>query len=207
MKCCCHYASTNSFTGCMTCRGRKVKCDELKPRCYKCSKLSLACRWGPQTSQSTPQNDHCSSALANVKFPQADILPYKVETLIDHGSVDRETIPYINHFVRFCSRFLIYADDSETNPFSRELVPSAIGCSALLHAVVALAAGHLARLQPGHDRTARNHYALALRELNIMLSNPNSARSDSTLGTCLLLCVYEVGDYQRYKPASRSIDR
>lgn len=39
---------------------------------------------------------------------------------------------------------------------------------------------------------AAHHYSLALRALNDTLSNPDVAKSDSALGACLLLCIYEV---------------
>ena len=32
-------------TGCFTCRGRKKKCDETKPRCRGCERNQLSCRW------------------------------------------------------------------------------------------------------------------------------------------------------------------
>lgn len=32
-------------TGCLTCRGRKKKCDEAKPRCRGCERNILDCRW------------------------------------------------------------------------------------------------------------------------------------------------------------------
>lgn len=58
--------------------------------------------------------------------------------------------------------------------------------------MAALAAAHLSRGQKHHEVTAANHYSIALRELNAGLSDPAIARSDSTLGACLLLCVYEI---------------
>ncbi|CAK7227571.1 hypothetical protein SBRCBS47491_006615 [Sporothrix bragantina] len=33
-------------TGCWTCRGRSVKCDEHRPACLKCSKAGLSCSYG-----------------------------------------------------------------------------------------------------------------------------------------------------------------
>ncbi|KAL1889644.1 hypothetical protein Sste5346_008763 [Sporothrix stenoceras] len=33
-------------TGCWTCRGRSVKCDEHRPICHKCSKAGLSCSYG-----------------------------------------------------------------------------------------------------------------------------------------------------------------
>ncbi|KAM5346303.1 hypothetical protein ACJ41O_009308 [Fusarium nematophilum] len=36
-----------SKTGCLTCRNRKVRCDEQRPRCAHCERLNLECRWRP----------------------------------------------------------------------------------------------------------------------------------------------------------------
>ncbi|KAH8595532.1 hypothetical protein B0O99DRAFT_652010 [Bisporella sp. PMI_857] len=104
-------------------------------------------------------------------------------------------MPYIHHFITVCCRFLVYANDSEGNPFQDQLVPQAVGCPALLHAMAAVSAGHLDRSQGKHDLEATKHYYMALRELSTTLSDPAVARADSTLGACLLLCVYETSDY------------
>ncbi|KAK1593718.1 fungal-specific transcription factor domain-containing protein [Colletotrichum navitas] len=39
-------------TGCLTCRGRKKKCDETKPRCRGCERNKLECQW-PLTGSSS----------------------------------------------------------------------------------------------------------------------------------------------------------
>lgn len=101
-------------------------------------------------------------------------------------------MPYIHHFTTFCCRFLAYSNDNGGNPFQEELVPLATSSPALLHSMAALAARHLTRSQPLHEMAAAKHYSLALRELKQTLSDPVIARSDATLGACLLLCVYEV---------------
>lgn len=36
-----------SKNGCMTCRRRKVRCDEQRPRCSHCERLNLQCKWRP----------------------------------------------------------------------------------------------------------------------------------------------------------------
>ncbi|CAK7220065.1 hypothetical protein SCUCBS95973_004030 [Sporothrix curviconia] len=38
-------ASSRSKSGCLTCRGRKVKCDEAKPGCLMCTRLRLRCEY------------------------------------------------------------------------------------------------------------------------------------------------------------------
>ncbi|CZR69288.1 uncharacterized protein PAC_19188 [Phialocephala subalpina] len=39
-----------SKAGCLTCRRRKVRCNEQKPRCSHCERLNLQCTWRPVTS-------------------------------------------------------------------------------------------------------------------------------------------------------------
>lgn len=120
------------------------------------------------------------------------IRPSGQNFVIEFPNVNRATIPYLHHFMTFCCRFLAYSNDNEGNPFQEELVPMACSSPALLHAMAAIGAGHLARSQSQHRLPAVNHYSMALRELSRMLPDPVSARSDSTLGACLLLCVFEV---------------
>ena len=112
--------------------------------------------------------------------------------IIEFPNLNRSTLPYMHHFITFCCRFLAYPNDNEDNPFQEKLVPLTTSSPALLHAVVALSAAHLSRSQKQHELTAAHHYSLALRALHSTLSDPAIARSDSTLGAWLLLCVYEV---------------
>ncbi|KAH7364835.1 hypothetical protein BKA65DRAFT_533358 [Rhexocercosporidium sp. MPI-PUGE-AT-0058] len=37
-------------TGCLTCRQRRKKCDERKPRCVSCTRNAIDCRWGEKPS-------------------------------------------------------------------------------------------------------------------------------------------------------------
>ncbi|KAF9792495.1 hypothetical protein BJ322DRAFT_1029605 [Thelephora terrestris] len=48
---------TRSKTGCMTCRGKKIKCDETKPNCLRCTHGQRECTWPegvPTRKRSTP---------------------------------------------------------------------------------------------------------------------------------------------------------
>lgn len=182
--------------GCLTCRKRKVKCDEMKPECGRCLRLQRECTWSDQL-QVIPHRQ-APEGIATILTGGSRSQSIQMSGLsgqnfvIELPNVDRLTVPYIHHFVTFCCRFLAYSNDNEGNPFQEELVPLATSSSALLHSMAALAAGHLSRSQPHHDMAAAKHYSLALLELKESLSDPVVARADSTLGACLLLCVYEV---------------
>lgn len=181
--------------GCLTCRRRKVKCDEGKPNCGKCTRLDRTCIWSDELIVA-PQAGRAHFGVlapANAKGGTIHLSgPRGQNFVVEFPNVDRATMPYIHHFITFCCRFMVYPNDDEGNPFQDQLVPLAIGSPALLHAMCAVAAGHLARSQGQHDLVAARHYSIALRELNATLSDPSVAKSDATLGACLLLCVYEV---------------
>lgn len=180
-------------TGCLTCRKRKVKCDELKPVCGKCARLQRQCVWGDEM-QVRPRQQQYGALASTLSKPGTIQLnrPSGQSFVVEFPNVDKWTMQYIHHFITFCCRFLVYPNDSEGNPFQDQLVPLAVSNPALLHSMIALSASHLTRSQGQHDLAAAKHYSLALRELNATLSDPKTAKSDSTLGACLLLCVYEI---------------
>ncbi|EHK20336.1 uncharacterized protein TRIVIDRAFT_68874 [Trichoderma virens Gv29-8] len=58
-------------SGCLTCRSRKVKCDELRPVCHNCTRLKRRCVYKPRKSQ-----------------PGQAVTPQTPEQLIPDGSAD-----------------------------------------------------------------------------------------------------------------------
>ena len=191
----------------MTCRKHKVKCDESKPNCTRCVRLERICVWNDEVQVFPRRSSNSSSSTItdvvstrSSRTPPASQSPPTIalrnpsgqNLIIEFPNLDRQTLPYVHHFITFCCRFIVYPNDDECNPFEQKLVPLASSSPALLHAMTAVSAGHLARGQKQHSLVAAHHYTLALRALNDTLSDPDVARSDSTLGACLLLCLYEV---------------
>lgn len=88
---------TKTFTGCLTCRSRSVKCGEEKPACLRCRNALLQCRgynvvliWPGCTESKGSQR---MSLLANqsrpfVKTVSADTISYAITTLdtVPHGT-------------------------------------------------------------------------------------------------------------------------
>lgn len=198
---CLEIGANRCSAGCLTCRKRKVKCDELRPSCAKCQRLQRPCVWSEDlqnhpNSQSRPPQYSLGTASRTGSVSLSR--PSGQRFVVEFPNVNRATIPYIHHFITFCSRFIVYPNDSEGNPLQEELVPLAVQSPALLHAMAAVAAGHLARGQNQHQFAAAKHYSMALRGLTAILSDPVSAKSDAALGACLLLCVYEVGSHSSF---------
>ncbi|KAK2029817.1 hypothetical protein LX32DRAFT_560073 [Colletotrichum zoysiae] len=54
-----------SRNGCWTCRTKKVKCDEQRPNCHRCSRLRLLCDYAPRikfTKRDKSRKDHLLSS-------------------------------------------------------------------------------------------------------------------------------------------------
>lgn len=68
----------------------------------------------------------------------------------------------------------------------------ALNHQGLLHAMLALASLHIARLQRASITPSYKHYAYALKRLGRSLSNPKKRLTIQTLATSLLLAFYEV---------------
>ncbi|KAF1843348.1 uncharacterized protein K460DRAFT_143852 [Cucurbitaria berberidis CBS 394.84] len=68
----------------------------------------------------------------------------------------------------------------------------ALAHQGLLHAMLALASLHIARLQGASITPSYKHYAYSLKRLGRSLSQPKKRLSISTLATSLLLAYYEV---------------
>ncbi|CAK7218250.1 hypothetical protein SCUCBS95973_003421 [Sporothrix curviconia] len=54
--------SARSREGCLTCKRRKVKCDEQRPRCSHCERLNMECKWRPIVASATATNTATSFA-------------------------------------------------------------------------------------------------------------------------------------------------
>lgn len=83
---------TKTFTGCWTCRARKIKCDLRRPTCFRCEKANLDCagysiklRWSP------------SNAKGETKEPLSATAPAGEEDFFQRRNV--EFVRYPPHMV------------------------------------------------------------------------------------------------------------
>ncbi|KAL6709807.1 hypothetical protein ACN47E_000592 [Coniothyrium glycines] len=61
-------------TGCLTCRRRRVKCDELRPRCATCTKSDRECQYTSATENSSDfKNNEAAPALKSTPSSQSDV--------------------------------------------------------------------------------------------------------------------------------------
>ena len=74
----------------------------------------------------------------------------------------------------------------------RRLIPVAIEEPALMHALLAMSASHMAKLQKIEDTLSVRYYRTALLLLQRMLKQPHKMIEESVVATMLCLLGYEV---------------
>ncbi|KAE8445520.1 hypothetical protein EG329_013283 [Mollisiaceae sp. DMI_Dod_QoI] len=124
-------------TGCITCRIRRIKCDEGKPSCHKCTSTGRKCdgyivatndRKGQPTKELTPT---LNNAVLDPALPQMAVVPFqgtKSEQRAFHY-FQQETVPQICGFYRSQFWFQSVLQACHHNP-------------AIRHAAIALGALH-----------------------------------------------------------------
>ncbi|KAL4903058.1 fungal-specific transcription factor domain-containing protein [Aspergillus multicolor] len=162
-----------SKTGCLTCRRRRKKCDEHKPRCYNCERNNLVCdgyqslqRWAPRNSQ-----PRCRSPSPPCTFEPADCVSNgrtspSPRVLIDTSSPDYTTrdiaptaslpplIPGVqtpverrlfHHFTTVLAPTLALHSSSHPNAIAKAILPLAVIDPGVLDLVLSAAGSHLLR--------------------------------------------------------------
>lgn len=71
---------------------------------------------------------------------------------------------------------------------------------ALLHAILALASLHIAKLQNGHITASLKHYAMSLRRVAKSVNHPTRRGQPATLAAAMILGFYEAwsADHQKW---------
>lgn len=82
--------SKRSRKGCLTCRSRKRKCDEVKPICSECNRLGLKCVWAKSDREGRNKSRHDPHALRidevyNEEFGVIKVVRGKVDYKVEES--------------------------------------------------------------------------------------------------------------------------
>lgn len=173
--------------GCLTCRTRKVKCDEVRPSCSRCRTAQLACEWLPspeRRSQSRPKRTNPSTALAAIQSRRLllprDMFGFSANNELSNSLhltvMDREYLMYFprSTLVKWVGKpwqwaFLrhLYGDVASRSPVVMRLILA--NAASELEGRKATDP-ELAGLAVSKTRgTGAAHYGAALREFGAML--------------------------------------
>ncbi|CAM1506376.1 Fc.00g060170.m01.CDS01 [Cosmosporella sp. VM-42] len=145
---------TKSRAGCLSCKRRKVKCDELSPACGPCQRLGLGCQYvnKKRPTGSRPE----SSGLARTLGSEPSMFDMDDMRFFRHFLFDAYPPLPIDGFTVW----------QQVSQLSHEY-------EFLMHAMLGLGASHLSLLSSAdYERAALKHRVAAIKALNEHLSKP-----------------------------------
>ncbi|KIM98651.1 hypothetical protein OIDMADRAFT_74156, partial [Oidiodendron maius Zn] len=165
-------------TGCITCRIRRVKCDEEKPNCRRCTSTGRKCD-GYLTPASSLNNSSPLQKISHSPDPQP--LESKLEG---------------RYFDFFCKRtVVIFSGIFDPTVWTRLIVQATHHEPAIRHAAIALGALHESsevgsRAEP--SIFAMEQYGKAIRYLVKPIREKQKQAADVALMTCVLFVCFEM---------------
>ncbi|PHH64472.1 hypothetical protein CDD81_4547 [Ophiocordyceps australis] len=126
-----------SKTGCITCRKRKKKCDEAKPRCMNCEKNAVVCEgYHEKQIWKSGRERAEEERLKRETVPVATLPP------LINGVETVEDMIFWKHFATSLSNVLT-VEGEMGNVFKSIVLPLATKHQGLMHSVLTLSGRHL----------------------------------------------------------------
>ncbi|KAK5625303.1 hypothetical protein RRF57_001019 [Xylaria bambusicola] len=129
-------AKGRSKTGCITCRRRKKKCDEAKPRCLNCEKNAVVCEGYHEKTLWKSGREKEEEDQRKQSIPQITLQP------IFEGVETPEDRIFFSHFINNLSG-VITVEGQHRNAFKDMLLQMALGHRGLMHSILSLASKHI----------------------------------------------------------------
>ncbi|CAN8105128.1 unnamed protein product [Discula destructiva] len=126
-----------SKTGCLTCRKRKKKCDEAKPRCMNCEKNAVVCEGYPEKQIWKSGKDKAGEGHSHTAS-----LPIITLQPMFQGLENAEDMIFWKHYHAHLSSILT-VEGEHKNAFKELLMPIATKHQGLMHSLLALSSKHL----------------------------------------------------------------
>ncbi|RAH85816.1 hypothetical protein BO86DRAFT_304284 [Aspergillus japonicus CBS 114.51] len=190
-----------STTGCIMCRTRKKKCDELHPICTGCQRNGLICEWPsaerPQRKPRRSQHHH----LSQIGYA----LPPHIEAMITVFAVPNADMAsrLLSHFTDYSPRWLSTRTGRRRSEFLNHLIPAAMDSPLILKCMLTVSAADLIKYDPsnvGLKGAAVEYYGQALASLREAIADEERSGSspsvaDYTLLAVLLICLHEIQNF------------
>ncbi|TVY82416.1 Transcriptional regulatory protein moc3 [Lachnellula suecica] len=186
-------------SGCITCKTRRVKCDETKPQCIRCQKFGRECDgYAPEPQQ--------SRGLLQIQPRMPSVSSYSPTVSI------HETEEESRYFHVFSGRMAYelsgFFDGTVSSTFWTQLIlQESHNVTAIRHAIIALGALNMSMenalrthlkvniiqdMDQKHHEQAVVQHLKAIQALNQYISTSNSPQLRNALITCLLFVCFEV---------------
>ncbi|TRX92563.1 hypothetical protein FHL15_006490 [Xylaria flabelliformis] len=152
-------AKGRSKTGCITCRKRKKKCDEAKPRCLNCEKNAVVCE-----GYHEKQLWKSGREKAEEERQRKQSLPHITLQPIFQGVETAEDRIFFGHYINHLSSVLT-VEGQHRNAFKDMLLQMAVEHRGLMHSILSLASKHIDFETPYGSKLLTSHPNVDLSSL------------------------------------------
>ena len=173
------YGGSKVRTGCITCKTRRVKCDEAKPICARCTKAGRSC--GGYTQPLSRDRIRAGQPLVIISYVAPET---SISLLPDIGYREKRSLDF------FKARTVV-----ETFPdpkWPEYLLRTSCHEDAIRYAIVALGALHenYQGMSQIDSDFAMQQYSMAMQQV-MKLDMRGSASTDVALISCILFACFE----------------
>ncbi|KAF7542006.1 hypothetical protein G7054_g130 [Neopestalotiopsis clavispora] len=211
-----------SRNGCRYCKQRRIKCDETKPTCGNCARSSVLCDYSPKgdnaqpivsRGRGRPRKDwtaitgvrsgdvSASSSSTTSPWPAPPSEPSQLPLYAPlHLQWGIEDMQLFYHYMT-----AVAVDSGADQLWQHQLPRIAFQHHTILHLLLAIAALHLSRSEPGRSAEliaqAEAHMNVSLRRVTQDLSNLDEQNCAELYITTILICTYTFAK----KPGPRNL--
>ncbi|ESZ95239.1 hypothetical protein SBOR_4351 [Sclerotinia borealis F-4128] len=189
---------TRSRTGCITCKVRRVKCDEGKPGCQRCKKFGRLCDGYERKSASPQPRARPKKASPRMETNQPSPTTLAPKPLPPSSSIafnDEQEALYFQIFQ--CETINILADGRDSPLWHRIIRQACLEESSIFHCAIAIAALdqacksralHSSSQFEFHHRHALQQYGKSLKELQKVIARGDSCIRTTLIASLLIFC-------------------
>ncbi|KAF2198232.1 hypothetical protein GQ43DRAFT_483475 [Delitschia confertaspora ATCC 74209] len=187
-------------TGCETCRKRRVKCDEARPECLRCSKSGRKCEGYKHVS---PSRDLSPTAAASFRNPSFLVVPQNASPISVPRSPSRSVSPVAAENRSFCyfrtQTLPKWTEFFDSDLWSRKILQLSHSEPAIKHGVLALSSMHerFETFMPAFTAKSSDfafmQYMRAVKHSNKLLTayQEGKAELEKILIACIIFTCYE----------------
>ncbi|KAI0838333.1 hypothetical protein F5Y06DRAFT_269185 [Hypoxylon sp. FL0890] len=186
-----------SKAGCVACKQRRVKCDEVRPTCGRCSSRNVQCQF-----EAIP--DRRQQRLASRRVRQGQACPQTRDADVDCvvrrksnsitqnpglGDVDMTALRLMHHFEHSTSATLVLGKSI----WRDQVLPLALQHEQLMCAILMIAATHLHHLQPAvgtNARAAAYYLDRTLASFRASLEAPPGEQDPDVMISCAFILLH-----------------
>ena len=190
--------------GCLTCRKRRKKCNERRPRCADCSRHSLNCTWPDQGSarisvtvasiESSPPKGSSPSGWKkrhDTSHPLSLVVPPNTRPCGLKSTLEQALF---HHFIQDFLPLLVHPEAHPGFSDLHELYATGLQHPWIMETFLAMASLHISQISNSLDTVAYNYYNTAIGVVRRKIESGDvEGTEDWLLASTVFFYLFEVG--------------